>query len=202
MKQTSSKPWDARLAYKLVYPFRDSLLTPNHLTTLRLIFGIAAFIALSKGEYIWMNLGATLFCISNFLDHADGELARLTGKSSQFGHNYDLVSDALVNILLFLGIGIGLTYSRLGIMAFPMGCLAGTAVVAIFHMRNKMEQSLGKSSARQPNLEGIEVEDVLYLLPIITMVDQSVVFLTLASIGTPLFAIWAAIQYFTLRQNW
>tara|TARA_B110000116_G_C16535976_1_gene446515 strand:- start:48 stop:515 length:468 start_codon:yes stop_codon:yes gene_type:complete len=153
------------------------------------------------GGYIWMNLGAILFCLSNFLDHADGELARITGKISQSGHYYDLISDAVVNILLFLGIGIGLTHSQLGIMAFPMGCIAGLSVAAIFHMRNEIEQSLGKSDARQPNLGVIEAEDVLYLLPIITLADQSLVFLSLASVGAPLFAIWVTFQYFTLKRN-
>ena len=201
MDEKSSKPWDAKLAYKLVYPFRNTALSPNQLTTLRLIVGIAACLALSNGDYIWMNLGAVLFCLSNFLDHADGELARITGKASQSGHYYDLASDALVNILLFLAIGIDLTHSQLGIMAFPMGCIAGLSVAAIFHMRNKIEQSLGKSDARQPNLSVIEAEDVLYLLPIITLADQSIVFLSLASVGAPLFAIWVAFQYFTLKRN-
>ena len=58
----SEKPWDARLAYRLVYPFRNTALTPNHLTTVRLLFGIAACLAFSLGGYFWTNTGAGLFC--------------------------------------------------------------------------------------------------------------------------------------------
>ena len=197
----SEKPWDARLAWKLVYPFRNSRLTPNHLTTLRLLFGIAACLALSQGGYFWLNTGTILFCISNFLDHTDGELARLTGKTSRFGHYYDLISDALVNILLFLGIGIGLVQTRLGLFAIPMGCLAGFAVAAIFHMRHEIESAVGKTLARQPNVGVMEAEDVLYLLPVISLSGQVVPFLLLASIGAPLFALWVLREYRMLKSG-
>src|SRR5580698_4083772 len=70
-------PWDARLARRLVEPLQDSAVTPNHLTSVRLAFGLAAGGALMQGSYWWMNLGALLLVVSNFLDHTDGELARL-----------------------------------------------------------------------------------------------------------------------------
>ena len=45
--------------------------------------------------------------LSNFLDHTDGELARIGGKSSRIGHIYDLARDAAVTVMLFVAIGIG-----------------------------------------------------------------------------------------------
>ena len=50
---------------------------------------------------------ALLLILSNFLDHTDGELARISGKTSRIGHLYDLASDAAVTILLFIAIGVG-----------------------------------------------------------------------------------------------
>lgn len=197
----NGKPWDARLAYQLVYPFRHTGLTPNHLTTIRLLFGMASCLAFSLGGFFWTNIGAFLFCLSNFLDHTDGEFARLTGKMSRSGHYYDLISDALVNVLLFLGIGTGLTQSRLGFYAIPMGCLAGIAVAAIFHMRNEIEQAVGKAQARQPNVGAIEAEDVLYLLPLVSLSGQLVPFLILAVTGAPLFALWVLWEYRKLKTD-
>lgn len=197
----ANKPWDARLAFRLVYPLRNSFISPNHLTFLRLLFGVFACLALAQGDYFWINLGACCFAFSNFLDHTDGELARLTGKISKFGHYLDLVSDALVNILLFIGIGIALIDSKLGDLSLPMGVLAGIAVAAIFHMRLVIENQLGKEGARQPNLAGLEAEDVLYLLPIVTLTDQLVAFLILASIGAPLFAIWVLKEKLALDKS-
>src|ERR1700756_4607223 len=104
---TPQRPWDARLARRLVTPLKDSRATPNHLPTVRLAFGLAAAAAFLPGTYGWTNIGALLMVLSNFLDHTDGELARISGKTSRIGHLYDLASDALVTVLLFLAIGIG-----------------------------------------------------------------------------------------------
>jgi phosphatidylglycerophosphate synthase len=101
------RPWDARLARRLVAPLIDSRVTPNHLTTLRLLVGLAAAAAFVPGSYGWTNFAALLLIFSNFLDHTDGELARMSGKTSRFGHLYDLASDAAVTILLFIAIGVG-----------------------------------------------------------------------------------------------
>ena len=73
---SDKKPIDARIAHWLVYPLRNTPVTPNHLTTLRLLFGIAACVLFAQGTFWLINLGAICFIISNFLDHTDGELAR------------------------------------------------------------------------------------------------------------------------------
>lgn len=197
----NDKPWDARLAARLVAPLRDSWVTPNHLTTLRMLFGMLACLGLATGGYLWSNIGALCFAASNFLDHTDGELARISGKSSRFGHIYDLVADALVNFLLFLGIGIGLRHGVLGAWAVALGLLSGIAVAAIFHMRHEIELVVGKAGARQPHLGALEAEDVLYLLPLVTLAAQLRYFLLLAAIGAPLFALWVLRQYLALRRK-
>lgn len=195
------KPWDARLATYLVQPLQDSRVTPNHLTSLRLLFGVLACLCLASGDYVTSNIGALCFVISNFLDHTDGELARLTGQSSHFGHLYDLASDAAVNILLFLGIGIGLRTSALGPWAIVGGIAAGVAVAAIFHMRHDIEQAVGKTGARQPHAGGFEAEDVLYVLPLISLAGQLQAFLVLAAVGAPLFATWVLRDFLRARRQ-
>ena len=97
-----TKPWDARLAAQLVTPLRDSAVTPNHFTSVRLLSGLGGCLLFAVGDH--PNLAAGLVVFSNFIDHADGELARISGKSSRFGHFYDLAADAAVTIALFVGI--------------------------------------------------------------------------------------------------
>ena len=200
MIETDNKPWDAQLAFRLIYPLRNTFITPNHLTSLRLFFGISACVFLSIGEYTYSNIGAICFVLSNFLDHADGELARLTGKISHKGHYYDLASDAIVNILLFLGIGIGLMNNNFGNHVVIMGIIAGISVAVIFHLRNKIEKQIGKNNARQPHRGGLEAEDVLYVLPIITFLQLDYYFLILAAFGAPSFSLWVA-KDFTVRKK-
>ena len=117
--RAATPPWDARLARALVRPLRCSPITPNHLTTVRLAFGIAAAGAFMRGSYAWMNLGAVLLAVSNFLDHTDGELARISGKTSRVGHWYDLTSDAVVTILLFTAIGVGVGTRSARVLQVP-----------------------------------------------------------------------------------
>jgi archaetidylinositol phosphate synthase len=44
-------------------------------------------------------------------------------------------------------------------------------------------------------LAGFESEDVLYLLPLVTLCNGVTPFLIAASIGAPLFAIWVVIGF-------
>jgi archaetidylinositol phosphate synthase len=192
------RPWDARLARRLVTPLKDSRATPNHLTTVRLAFGLAAAAAFLPGTYGWTNIGALLLILSNFLDHTDGELARISGKTSRIGHIYDLASDAAVTILLFLAIGVGVgarVGSMLQIPPAVLGLVAGSAVALIFFLRMRIEAMAGKAASKQAALAGFETEDVLYLLPLVTIFNGLTPFLTAASIGAPLFAAWVVFDY-------
>ena len=198
--RADDKPWDAQIAYKLIYPLRKTFVNPNYLTSLRLFFGIFAGIFFALGEYKYSNIGAFCFVLSNFLDHADGELARLKNQMSSRGHIYDLISDALVNILLFLGMGIGLMQTNLGVYACIMGIISGTTVAAIFYMRNDIEKNIGKKNARQPHKSGVEAEDILYALPIITYFQLDYYFIFTASIGAPIFCIYVIKDYLGLKK--
>jgi phosphatidylglycerophosphate synthase len=192
------RTWDARLARRLVTPLIDTRVTPNHLTTLRLVVGIAGAAALARGSFVWTNIGALLIVLSNFIDHTDGELARISGKSSKFGHFYDLASDALVTIALFVSMGIGVARMQGdGILAQStlLGGVAGIAVALIFYLRMRIESMAGKAGTQQASAAGFETEDVLYLLPLVTLFSIVEPFLLAASIGAPLFAVWVTIEY-------
>jgi phosphatidylglycerophosphate synthase len=193
-----SSRWDARLAERLVSPLKDSWVTPNHLTTVRLLVGIAAAAAFIPGTYGWSNLAALLLVVSNFLDHTDGELARMSGRTSRVGHIYDLASDAAVTISLFIAIGVGVD-ARPGpwLEAPPalLGAIAGVSIALIFFLRMRIEEIAGKAASQQASLGAFETEDVLYLLPLVTLCNGLLPFLIAAAIGAPLYAAWVVIDY-------
>ncbi|MSR15247.1 MAG: CDP-alcohol phosphatidyltransferase family protein [Gammaproteobacteria bacterium] len=189
---TTVKPWDARLAAWLVAPLCNSTVTPNLLTTIRLLVGTLGALLFAHGEYV--NFAALAVVVSNFLDHTDGELARMSGKTSRFGHNYDLTSDAFVTVGLFIGIGWGLA-PELGTRAIWMGLLAGAAVAGIFQLRNLLENQHGKVATAQARLAGVEAEDILYLLPLVTLSDGLPSFLYAAAVGAPAAFVIVLIQY-------
>jgi archaetidylinositol phosphate synthase len=180
----------------LVTPLKDTRVRPNHLTTVRLGFGIAAAAAFAQGTYGWTNLGALLLVLSNFLDHTDGELARISGKTSRIGHWYDLASDAAVTILVFVAIGVGVrSADSLTVSPVSLGTVAGMAIALIFFLRMRIEELGGKAASRQASLGGFETEDVLYLLPLVTVCNGVTPFLVAAAVGAPLFAIWVVVDY-------
>lgn len=177
-----------------VTPFIDSRwIHPNHFTSLRLLAGLAGAVCFATGQHA--NSAALLIVLSNFLDHTDGELARMSGKTSRFGHYFDLASDAIVTIGMFAGIGIGLACSGLGSGAAVIGAITGIAVAIIFHLRYVMENRHGKSAVRQPQWAGFEAEDVLYLLPVVTISGTLDWFLYAAAVGAPAACVIVAVQY-------
>ena len=186
------------MARRLVTPLVHSWVRPNHLTTLRLIVGLTAAAAFTPGSYGWSNFAALLLILSNFLDHTDGELARMSGKTSRIGHLYDLASDAAVTILLFIAIGVGVAAkpgTDLGVPPAILGMVAGTAIALIFYLRMRIEQLMGKAGTRQASFGGFETEDVLYLFPLATLSNALVPCLLAASICAPLYAVWVVIDY-------
>ena len=192
------RPWDARLARRLITPLKDSWVTPNYLTTVRLFVGLAAAAAFLPGSYAWSNVAALLLILSNFLDHTDGELARLSGKTSRIGHLYDLASDAVVTVLLFVAMGAGIAVKRgllMGVAPIVLGTAAGVAIALIFWLRMQIEELGGKAASQQASMGGFETEDVLYLLPLVTLCNGEAPFVEAASIGAPLFAIWVIFDY-------
>jgi phosphatidylglycerophosphate synthase len=199
---TARLPWDARLARRLVSPLSESWVTPNHLTTVRLLVGLAAAAAFVPGTYVFCNVGALLMAVSNFLDHCDGELARISGKSSRIGHVYDLASDALVTVSVFVALGIGVG-SRVPLPLPPaaLGCIAGCAIALIFYLRMQIEHRVGKAGTLQASLGGFETEDVLYLFPIATLCDRTASLLIAAAAVAPLYAVWVTIEYWRVMHR-
>ena len=65
-------PWDQRIARFLVRPLVHTRVTPNHITSLRLLSGLAACGCLAYGETPLIHWGAGLFFLSNFMGGREG----------------------------------------------------------------------------------------------------------------------------------
>jgi archaetidylinositol phosphate synthase len=183
-----SPPWDQRLAHVLMQPLAPTRVRPNQVTALSLTIGLlAAWLYASGGAAV--HFGAACFVLSFWLDHADGELARITGRTSSFGHYYDLAAGGAVLVALFVGMSIGARQGALGASSIGLGIAAGLATALIFVLRMELERRAGKSAVRQPNLLGFELEDVMYLVGPITWLGLLQPFLILAGVGAPVFAL-------------
>ncbi len=186
--------WDARLAHWCVTPLARTALRPNHVTTLSLLAGIAGAGFYALGSRNAQNWGAGLYILSIFLDHCDGELARLTGATSAFGHAYDRAADLIVKLAVFVAMGAGLGAAGLGTRGLRMGMVAGTAFVVIFLLRSRIAALRGRMPG-QPGVAGFEIEDILYLVAPITWLGWLPGFLSLAAVGAPGFALWTLWEW-------
>lgn len=184
------KSWDSRIAHYLILPLRETPVTPNHLTSLGLISGIVGGIFFSCGTPACVNWAALLFIISSLMDHCDGELARMTGKSTQFGLYYDHLASAANFIAFFVGAGVGLRHGNLGHFSLILGIIAATMMIIIFALRMVREYKYGKESITQLNYGGFEIEDYFYLVGPFTWLGLLLPFFALTSIGLTFYVLW------------
>ena len=77
-------PYDQRLAALRVRPLAHTPVTPNHVTTASLLLGLAAAALFAWGDGAAPHWAAGLVIAARFIDHMDGELARMSGRTSQF----------------------------------------------------------------------------------------------------------------------
>ena len=186
----SHNTWIHRSVRVLVRPMVRTPVTPNHLTALRLVTGLAAAAAFAVGEELWQYYGAALFFLSILLDRADGELARLGGKTTSWGHAFDRVSDMVCEVLVFVGIGIGLRESILGPWSILMGIVAGAAVALIFFLFLRVEMRAGQAAAETQALAGFDPDDAMVIVPLAIVLGGSVPLLVAATVGTPVAAVY------------
>lgn len=137
------KPWDARLAALLVRPLVGTRVHPNHVTALSLLTGLAAATLYGTADRQAANWGAAVYVLTNLLDHADGELARLAGKTSVAGGFFDRLTDLVVRASLFMGMGLALRTGPLGHWAIVAGVTAAAAFVVTFALRTELARRGG-----------------------------------------------------------
>jgi phosphatidylglycerophosphate synthase len=99
-------------ARPLVYAFKETPVTPNQVTALSALLGIAAAYFFSLGDARSMIQGGIIFEISRILDSVDGELARAKGMASDWGRIVDGIGDYVSSIAILTGLMIGLPHSR------------------------------------------------------------------------------------------
>lgn len=153
-----------------------------------MLSGLGAAAVYGIGEANWDSVASGLFLLSLFLDRADGILARLTGKTSRFGHIYDMIADSACNALVFVGIGFGLRHGNLGGVAIPLGVIAGAAVLAVLLSVVRIEDQKGQGAAEIGKSFGFDPDDAMLLVPLAVLLGWNEGLILAASFGATAFA--------------
>ena len=117
----SGGPYDQRLARLIARGLAHLPVTPNQLTFVSLAFGVAAGVLFALGDRHLVHWAAAMSVLAIFSDHIDGELARMTGRTSAFGHKLDYIVGSANYTMLFAGIGIGLGSGLAGELGGSLG---------------------------------------------------------------------------------
>lgn len=91
---------------KLIY---STNITPNQISIVSMLFGILTGVMFGFGTYQFFVFGAIALLISNVLDCADGQLARLKKNGTGIGRIIDGFIDYITGLSIYVGIGIGLS---------------------------------------------------------------------------------------------
>ena len=163
--------WSNRLARPLVRPLIGTGVTPNHLTSLRLSFGLGSFLLLTAGDPRLTWWAGWSWLVTVFLDYADGELARLGDMATPAGHDYDYAVDVTVNSIFFLGVGIGWRHGPLGWWSIALGVLAAVSILLASLWSEAIAQRQGAGSKAYGGAFGFNFDDMLYLLAPLAWLD-------------------------------
>ena len=186
--------WTHKLVRVFVRLLVGTRVTPNHLTTARLVSGLTSCATFAVGTPAWNAWGGALWLISALLDRADGELARLGSQTSAAGHHYDYVCDVAVNSLVFFTIGVGLRNGDFGWWAPVLGAVAAVSVAAASLLSERLERLEGYQCKAYAGAFGFDFDDLLYLFAPIAWLGWFQPTLVGAAICAPAIAIWSGVR--------
>lgn len=181
--------WTHLMARPLVRWLIGTWVRPNHITTLRLVTGLAACLCFAAGTGAGMGWGGALWLISAFLDRVDGELARLGNLKSHSGHMYDYYSDIVINGLFFVAIGVGMRGSWLGEWAIPLGLVSGASLFVCSIFAEWLEQRSPPNTRAYSGRWGFDPDDALYLMAPLAWMGWLVPILVGAALGTTILMV-------------
>ena len=146
------------------YWLASTPLKPNHVTIVNTLLGFLSGYLFTLGYPVRLA-GAVLFLLVTTLDGVDGEVARLKMQETYFGAALDLVTDAIVNMVVLPGVILG-CYRAGGSQAYlyllPLFA-GGFALCAI--ASHRAARSSGDNSLRLAWLvERLSSQDFAYLL--------------------------------------
>ena len=122
-------------------------LTPNHVSLASLAIGLAAIWCFWPATPPSAFAGVLLYALACIVDHADGELARLTFQESRFGASLDWTIDTLIHAGLVLG--IGLTAGGPAMLVVGLLGAAGVTLSALFARYLPHEIEIGPTRGRR-----------------------------------------------------
>ncbi len=142
---------------KIGKAFASTGLSPNFWTFVGFLFALASAVVYGLNIEFGLIIGGILLLVSGFFDMIDGQVARVTGKTSKKGSYLDSMFDKIAEVAIFLGLLIG------GYAEPYLVVLAITLSLLVSYAR-------AKSDALNINLQGIGIGERAERLLVIAII--------------------------------
>lgn len=178
-------------------------ITPNQITLMGMSIGLLGALLLCL-PYYWSQLfGSLLFLFCVIVDGMDGEIARLKLGESKFGHYLDIITDNIVHVAIFVGMGYGLykrtndqTYLYLiAVLLIGFGLCAISVYQCIL---KRSEEELKRSPLLIRLMSFLTNRDFAYLVAFLAIIDKLNWFFVMTAIGSYFFSaiLWIASYWY------
>jgi len=137
-------------------------LTPNSLTVFSILIGIIGSLFFMYSEVTAAITGILLLIISDIFDSADGQLARISGKSSKFGRILDGLGGNIIFFSIYTVFSFRLISNGYGsavILAAVVSALSHSlqASLADYYRNIYVYYGLDKNKSELDNSEGVRI---------------------------------------------
>lgn len=187
---------------RLALMLSKTKITPNQISFLSILMSGFGGLSFSFGEWKNLLLGFLFLQITMLLDHVDGNLARITGKSNNFGAWVDSISNKLHRFFLLLGAAIGVynitknpLYLILGSIAIFNWNFSGYISETKERFMFKESTSIFKESKKKFMPVSLLMLNALGFAALINRMDIGLWFISLAGF------VWIR-QIYIVRKQW
>ena len=183
-------------------------LRPNHITMIGTGIGCLAAWSLAQGTYLSGVIGTLLFWFAVIIDGCDGEVARLKFQESFFGYVFDVTTDNLVHVAIFIGLGVGLyraapdgqLFWLVALLVGGFACATAATMLTLVRQPPAQDQRprSPRGKLRQRLLRGFEAlmnRDFAYVLLGLALIGHLDWFLWGAAFGTYAYAAALVVVY-------
>ena len=135
-------------------------MSPNSITSISFVIGIAAAVAFSRGELPWLVAGAVLLQLSLVVDCVDGEVARATRKFTALGAWLDASTDRVKEFAAYAGLAIGASRLDISIAGIDVWWIA-IALIVLQTTRHVSDYDFARiQRLREATVPEVDIRDV------------------------------------------
>jgi hypothetical protein len=133
------------LAFLVVKAVLRTRITPNQVSIISGILGLAAALLFWKTGYGYIAAAGILAQVASVLDGADGMLARIRNRTSEYGAHLDLLFDRIVDFAVFTGTSWAASGGGANRLLLVAGLIGAGLYQLEIHLHQLLLSCLGKT---------------------------------------------------------